>query len=327
MPSNMRDQYFSTSKKTQRYAFATECLYRKDLESDQRILYTESSDGAATKMLLEQGFRESQLHPCNDNDPVKDPNATTKLKAMFPQAVVEAGDIHEVYKRGRWLGVWFDLEETWQKQRGWNYERVPKFDKATVVAVSLSSRGIKGGAETLAKGLDRLFSDKGGRRPSLSAAYEGKSGVMNMVYGLAIFQRPTMTPERLLMDIHLKDLHISVDEFAHLTKREWPDRHKYRVTDGCYKARVSELSGRQFRVHFLNVDGNYFLEGELFDFEKVKQWWETPPTPLPQDHCPVPPLPFPAKRKRKRTNVCPGCERKKGSGFPPKEQWYCGECW
>lgn len=321
-----QDEYFSFSKLIHRHQFTVACMRGGE---ENAILYTESSDGATTYGLLKAGFHEWQLHPCNDNQ--KSPNATAKLQTLFPNAVVETGDIHDVYKKQKWLGVWFDLEETWHTKQEWNLDRIPDFHQTTVVAVSLSSRGIKGGAEALAKDLDHLLQDKGGAQPALSTAYDGKAGCMNMVYGFAFFEKPPITPMSLFTEIHLKELCIPVNEFAHLSARAWPDKEKYKVICGCYHACVKALNGEMFQIHYLNVDNNYFMEYDEVAFNKVKEWWSTKAASSlslspSSSHSSPSSFVSSSSLKRMRTNVCPRCNRKKGRGSPPTKQWFCEEC-
>lgn len=63
----VHDSYYSLSKLTHRYQFAAACKEKREDGDVKDILYTESSDGAATYELLKAGFYERQLHPCNDN--------------------------------------------------------------------------------------------------------------------------------------------------------------------------------------------------------------------------------------------------------------------
>lgn len=336
------DRYGSSGKEVHRYSFARACVRAKKTSPiTNDILYTESSDGAATEELLKAGFLQRHLHPCNDNKPCKDSNATATLQARFPEAVVEEGDIHDIYKKQHWLGVWFDLEETWHTKQEWNAEKVPDFKKAKVVAVSLSSRGIHGGAEALAKDVDHLLYDNGGHQEELCRAYNGKSGVMNMVFGLAFFKEPPITPSSLFIEVRLKELSIPIHEFAHYSSREWPDKDKYKVINGCYRAVVVKIQGETFYVNYMNTDNNYFSTDDETTFEDIKKWWHGTSSrcasigPL-HVQPPSPPSSVTSSTnsssstsstlKRIHTNVCPGCSRKKGCGFPPKKQWHCGEC-
>lgn len=266
-----RDKYNSFGKRNHRFAFANACNEVRETAASTTsgILYTESSDGAATRELIREGFSEEHLHPCN-----LDPNVTAKLRAMFPVAVVEDGDIHDIFKRGGpWLGVWFDMEVSWHKQKQWRLDIIPDFKRARVVAVSLSSRGIEGGAGALAKDLDHLLYDKGGELKELSRAYDGKSGYRNMVFGLAFFKEPLVTPKELFIDIYLKKLSIPVCEFDHISTAAWPDRDKYMVVNGCYRAMVTNLKGQKFYISYMGTDKNYFSTKEEVKFEDVKKWW------------------------------------------------------
>lgn len=267
-----RDKYNSFGKRNHRFEFANACTDATDSTPPitSHILYTESSDGAATRELLRVGFSEKILHPCN-----LDSNVTAKLRGMFPAAVVEDGDIHDIFKkRDDWLGVWFDLEESWHnKNQEWRLDMIPDFKRAKVVAVSLSSRGIQGGAEALAKDLDHLLYDKGGWLKELCRAYDGKSGCMNMVFGLAFFKEPLITPKTLFNEIYLKELSIPVYDFSDISTVTWPDRHKYKVVNGCYRAMVTNLKGGKFHISYMSTDNTYFFRKEEVSFENVKKWW------------------------------------------------------
>jgi hypothetical protein len=167
------------------------------------------------------------------------------------------------------------LEESWHTKQEWKLDdRVPEFDRAKVIAVSLSSRGVVGGAEALAKDLDHLLYDKGGDQEELSRAYNGKPGRMNMVFGMAFFKGPSITPKSLFIEVRLKELSIPTQEFAHLSSREWKDKYKYKVVNGCYRAVVTKRLGDKFYVSYMNTDNNYFEEEEEVDFEDVKKWYE-----------------------------------------------------
>lgn len=332
------DQYFSYSKPAHRFQFAYLCNLHKNTVKEKDILYLESADGSATMELLRLGFDEWQLHPCNHNK--HDPNATKILQAKFPDAVVECGDIHNVYKKQKWLGVWFDMELTWNvKNRNsweWNFDLIPDFNQATVVIVTLSSGHMPGGAESLATELSQLLYKKGGYLPALCTAYKGRGGYMNMVYGVAIFN-VEMTPKSLFTELYLKILHIPVAEFAHLSAQEWPDKENYMVINNCYHAIVTKFHMRMFQIHYLNVDNNYFMEYEKVTFEQVKKWWSAN-SPVTTSYasssscfqssssCFQSSSSSSSSSKRIRTNVCPGCNKKKGPGYPPKVQWYCNAC-
>jgi hypothetical protein len=154
---------------------------------------------------------------------------------------------------------------------------------------------------------------------------------MNMVFGIGVFDKPS--------SFYLfKDLYIPEEEFSELTSKQWPDRHKYHLSDGLYRAKVSRVSGGKFDINYLSVDGTWFESFETVPYKLIKKWsvkdlpsfqrkrFDTIPDKLAKEWSVMkPPL---LKRKRSDphpTNICP-CGKKKGIGFPPKKQWYCSEC-
>ena len=178
--------YGHASKVMQRAAFSSMCLELLDMHPDLSVLYLDSPSGGATAQFLAMGFPPTRLSPCN-----YDKSALVAIQRRFAGVSCECGDILDVHKKRRWLGVWFDMEETWSCRitKRWKTSRLPIFSKACVVAVTLSARGISGGAEKFANDLQHLLQNCGGYTPELARAVDGKSGSMTMVFGLALFGR------------------------------------------------------------------------------------------------------------------------------------------
>lgn len=254
-------EYNSFTKMTHRFEFANICMLKSTDVDVMDILYLESSDGCLTECLLKAGFHPSQLHACN-----WDRKVTNKLREKFPAVVVEECNIYEIYKTQRWLGVWFDTLETWHEYaKGWDFDKIPDFRQSTVVAVTLSIRGVQGGAETMAANLSKLLCDEGAYLPHLCYPYDGKSGIMNMVYGVGIFEKSKAF-------YLFKDLDVPVSEFSHLSAKAWPDRNKYFVSDGCYRARVSRIDGHEIGINYLNKSGIWFENVEMVPLAMVRKW-------------------------------------------------------
>ena len=183
--------YGHASKVMQRAAFSSMCLELMDTHPDLSILYLDSPSGGATAQFLALGFPPARLSPCN-----YDKTALVAIQRRFAGVSCEFGDIMDVHKKRRWLGVWFDMEETWSCRitKRWKTSRLPIFSKACVVAVTLSARGISGGAEKFANDLQHLLQQRGGYTPELARAVDGKAGSMTMVFGLALFGRKHLLP-------------------------------------------------------------------------------------------------------------------------------------
>lgn len=179
------DPYTTVEKMAQRYYFVQSCVKaRADCPGEVRILYLETSYGSLTKMLLEY-FNANELFPCNFDQCELD-----ALERAHPGVQVKCGDIIDVSQEGVWLGVWYDMEETWcdRKTKEWNWDRIPKtFSNSRVCAVTLTNLRTIDSAEQHAIDLSALLSDKGGQLNQQPYAYVGKGGVQNMIFGLALF--------------------------------------------------------------------------------------------------------------------------------------------
>ena len=180
---NVNDPYDSPAKQVQRFAFLTGCQKAQGMTHYNDILYLETSAGKMTTMFLDAGIPAKHLHPCN-----KDKKQMENLKKKWG-VNTHVGDIHDVVKTQTWLGIWFDLEETWMSMltQKWNMDRVPKFwELGTFVAITLSSRQVVGGTEEHRCMLQDLMDDHGGHSPIKAFACEGICK-LNMVFGSAFF--------------------------------------------------------------------------------------------------------------------------------------------
>ena len=178
-------------KKTQRFCFVMNCLIASNGNTvDEGILYLETRHGNLTKLLAEY-FPLSQLHACN-----RDEDELFFLREKFVGIQTHHGDILKVAETSYWLGVWYDMEETWCKRNeGWNWDKVPKcFNNTIVCAVTLTNCRSGYTAEQHAIDLSKLLSDKGGDLKQQPYSYVGKGGVMNMIFAIATFKR-SITPK------------------------------------------------------------------------------------------------------------------------------------
>ena len=264
------DAYDSLAKKVTRYHFAQLCVEAARNTQKRDILYLESEAGGATKELLKY-FEPSQLFPCN-----KSAEAVSALAAKFPGVIAIQGNIYKVYKRQKWLGVWFDTEETWQHNhtagQPWRLDQIPIFDRAHVSAVTLTTgtgpNPVKGGAETLATELAQLIEDKGGKMTILPVPYDGKGGRMNMVFGLGTFE---CDPEWTIRDYNYARLHIPIKALGRFDGQEL-----YMVRDNHYIA-TAIVKGDQIFAAYMSQDGNFFSNSEDDPFneisvEQAKKW-------------------------------------------------------
>lgn len=184
-------EYNSIPKAMHRDTFSLFC--KQFIHKDGNILYLETGQGLATKSLIENGFPQERLYPCNI--------CTSELQELakkYPSVNCTNKDIREAAQFDTWLGIWWDMEETWTTYKNceeWNYDKVPvQFDNAYVVAVSLSSRGQQ--CEQHAIDLSELLYDENHNLSTTNGclkfqpyAYEGESGHQNMIFGVAIYER------------------------------------------------------------------------------------------------------------------------------------------
>lgn len=262
------DVYDSCAKNITRMAFATYCVTAAQTAERKDILYLESPHGGATKELLKH-FPPCQLFPCN-----KSASATDALKQMFPEVNVVKGNVYKVYKSRKWLGVWFDTEETWQHnhQEGqpWRLDHVPSFDRAHVIATTLTigtgPNPVKGGAEALCTELSQLIQDKRGVMDMLPFPYDGKSGRMNMVFGVAKFNPD---PPWTLQDYNYARLKIPVSALGTFEEREL-----YMVSEGHYLATAVVKDDALYAV-YMSTDGHFFSDidpADKISVEQAEKW-------------------------------------------------------
>ena len=163
-----------------------QCQAYKQTCAYNRILYLETSGGEVTELLVRSGFQQRYLHPCNTDRTILD-----CIIGKFPNVQAEHGDIIEVQRTENWLGVWYDMEETWlcldTKSQPWKLSRLPEFSRCRVCAVTLSARRVIGGPNVFAERLQALLKMHGGKSEQMARAYCGKSSVLTMVFALAIF--------------------------------------------------------------------------------------------------------------------------------------------
>jgi hypothetical protein len=233
------DPYNTVEKQTQRYYFTITCLKHRWFTRVTDILYLETEYGNLTKMLLEH-FPAAALHPCN-----KDPRVLKRLSAKFPKIACECDNIISVASRQEWLGVWYDMEETWCDRIGqrWNWSKMPtRFDNALVCAVTLTSTRSGYTTEQHAIDLSQLLSDNGGDLKQQPTAYVGKGGVQNMVFALVTFG--SCCPN------------IQIDDVVAVKWR-----------DGLYQGVVTNVDGKLATVHY---DDGYVLQESICTITRVK---------------------------------------------------------
>lgn len=270
--SDIGKKWTSKDKIKQRFEFALECKIASGDTQLQDILYLESEDGYATQALVDIGFKPPQLHPCNDGKG-DDPDCESKIMKMYPGIQFEKGNIMEIAKTRKWLGIWYDTTSTWHRDGEWNTAEMPEFDNAVVIAINLCSRGIKGvNCEDLGILLSNLLNDKGGHTSAQPRAYEGVSGWQNMVFGLATFPPPPPSPVNLDKYIGAI-LYVPINLFSADSKKyQWPLDWKngYRIRTGnsilYFVATVSDVTTNdRFLVKFIQKNGLPFSEPD--------DWW------------------------------------------------------
>ena len=192
---------YQAEKQSHRDKFAVFCRNYADngFATSDKILYTETREGLATATFLKHDFREDQLYPCNDGR--KDPDAMKIIKERYPGVHCRKRDIVEQASRHIWLGVWFDMEGTWTypKSGEWKYDKLPKFNRARVCAVTLctSRSGMQkqgpsdmSACDIHAAELGELFKKSKGFDCSSSEPHSYISWGLEkrMLFGIAIFQ-------------------------------------------------------------------------------------------------------------------------------------------
>ncbi len=254
------DPYGTIEKQAQRYYFTIACIKAyTSFSLNKGILYLETRYGNLTKMLLEH-FPARMLHPCNN-----DPDELRVLNAMFPNVQSECDDIIRVAKRQQWLGIWYDMEETWcnRSKKSWNWSKMPEsFDNTYVCAVTLTSTRSGYTAEQHAIDLSQLLSDKGGTLKQQPTAYVGKGGKQNMIFALAMFE------SRCRVKVH--------------------DRVAVKWMNGIYRGIVTHINGEIAMVRY--DDGHFGRESihtmtiEKAAKKKVDETNETDETGLKENN-------------------------------------------
>ena len=250
------DEYNSVAKRVHRAEFAINCeAVPRSKAPNRDVLYLETHAGETTKELLNHGFAEKDLHPCNLMRDELD-----ALLVKYPGVVVEHDNIFNVFKRQFWLGAWFDLETSLllvnRPDQPWDFERVPDFCRATVVAMSLSSRRVRGTAEQFAVELQCLMQDRHGfiTSPQMARAYSGRSDKQNMVFALSIYEVPRWSAK----DYLFQHVHIPLDFYG-----EFEHRENYMQVDGHLVAAVSRVSASgRLHLRFQSRMGWFFTNDD-----------------------------------------------------------------
>ena len=215
-PECKTDVYYSMAKEAHRAEFAISTLraWRNYLEDGGdpdafRVLYLETAAAAATKDLLRYGLPEHTLFPCNKN-----PLELEGIQAAYPGVHTVVADIYDAFKTNTFHAVWFDTEETWldldKPNQDWKHGLIPKFWEATVAAISLSCRRVQGGPGDFANELQKLIEAKGGTLHQGVRDYKGRSGVTNMIFGVATFASKLPPASHYF----LKKVHVPLSRFA-----------------------------------------------------------------------------------------------------------------
>jgi len=247
------DVYGCVAKMAHRYEFAINCKHVADRSPYKEILYLETAAGKTTQELLNRGFAQSDLHPCNFS--LTELNG---LLAKYPGVVVEHGNILDIFKEQRWLGVWFDLETSLLRielpGQPWDDSRVPEFRHATVCAISLSHRRVEGTTEQFAIELQVLMQEGHGflTSPQMARAYSGRSNKQTMVFGLSHYDVLRWEPA----DYLYQHVHVPLDyygTFAHV--------ENYMIINNNLVAVVSRLSATgMLHLTFQSREGWFFRD-------------------------------------------------------------------
>lgn len=268
--SDIGKNWTSKDKIHQRREFAAECKLATRCSDLEHILYLEGRDGYATQALLDEGFKQHQLHPCNNCKGKEDADCEEKIKQKYPDVQFEKGNIIDIAKTRNWLGIWFDTTSTWHSGGVWNFDAMPKFDSAVVIAVNLYNRGLKGvTCEDLGHRLSDLLNDMGGHTSAQPRAYEGVGGCQNMIFGLATFPPPA-SPTKSVNKYIGAILYVPVTMFDNdADKYHWPSDWKgdYRIdARKRFTATVYDVvEGSRFLVKFMQKNG--------LPFNEPDDWW------------------------------------------------------
>lgn len=221
-----------------------------------RVLYLETRAAKATQELVWHGLPPRTLYPCN-----REPGELDVILEAYPDAYPVVADVYNAYNELHPQAVWFDTMETWlnleEEEQSWNFNRVPPFWKSEVVAISLSCRRVKGGANFFANELQHLIESKGGMLHEGVREYRGRSAT-NMIFGMANFPDAFRAPAD---HFFLKLVHVPLSKFP-----AWKGHKKYKkvvLEDGApaIVGRVTSWTDAEKThgfINYLNADGNYF---------------------------------------------------------------------
>ena len=257
--SDPDDRYGHDAKLLQRIGFITMCMtYEGKAGEANAILYLETESCNMTALLL-QSFGARQLHPCN-----RDARKVHAIHTKHPDVNARLGRIEDLHSEQQWLGVWYDMEETWCEKyepgQPWKLDQIPNFKQAIVNAVTLSAHAMIGGAEQHAIELQKLIESKGGHTPSLASACDGRSGKMTMVFGIGIFERDVLPGAEDYLFCHLKVPRSQFRGNRWYKKFDWSsyaiddEDHLYATVVGVKKDRLS--------VRFMNKSGFMFTNDD-----------------------------------------------------------------
>ena len=192
--------------------------YLKRLKESFKVLYLEVKGGSTTRVLLECGIPAHCLFPCNHTASELDGFADA-----FPGTNPVVGDIYEIFKANDYDAVWFDTMGTWLRleegEQNWNGKIVPDLGKSPVVAVTLSCRGVNGGAGFFANELQVMMEKFGGRFDQGVREYSGRSGKNNMIFGCCRMPQSQSLPPAA--HYFLKLLHVPLSNFSEFDHRAY----------------------------------------------------------------------------------------------------------
>lgn len=255
------DTYGHDAKLMQRMSFATMCKKYEDKANEfKNILYLDTASGRMTELLL-KFFDANQLHPCN-----RDARQTTAISKRYPNVKAKTGMIEDLHLDQLWLGVWYDMEETWCDRyspgQPWKLDKIPNFRQAIVNAVTLSAHAMIGGAEGHAVELQKLIEDKGGHTPSLASACDGMSGKMTMVFGIGIFERHLQPEAEDYLFCHLRVPR------SHFEEERWYKGYDWSVYAIDYEDKLSAtvvgVNKDRLTVRFMNKYGFIFKNDDAW---------------------------------------------------------------
>lgn len=254
------DDYDSLAKISHRHEFAINCQRMSLTSTNKKILYLETSAGMTTKALLQVGFDTSNLHPCNHNS-----KELVELAKKYPGVVVHEGDIMHEYKKERtWLGIWFDLQTSLLKvnepNQPWDRSLVPRFSRAIVCAMTLSSRRVRDmTTEEFAVELQALMQEEEGflTSPQMARAYSGRSNKQNMVFALAHYEPYTWEAKDYLH----QHVHVPFNYY-----KAFGGMEDYMQVNGHLVATVTRVASNGKAVHLKFMSkSRYFFTNEDID--------------------------------------------------------------